>query len=145
MSSKRTRDYQKTKVYRWENKLPTGEWLTFDEIEAYVLTVWEKEGLQWPPFVQKMHKNEKTNAGSATRCHMHFPEEGADEQTILHELAHVMTATAHGHCDGHGPMFVGVYMRLLCEHLATPLFQTMYTAQAAGIDYDLHAKVWIGK
>jgi len=33
---------------------------------------------------------------------------------LLHELAHAMTSHVDGRSDGHGPLFMGVYVNLLC-------------------------------
>jgi hypothetical protein len=74
-----------------------------------------------------------------------LPAHGATEKTILHELAHSMTATHDGYIDAHGPKFVGVYMRLLCHHLSVPLPLLIYSASKAGLDYDIHAKPWCGR
>jgi hypothetical protein len=36
---------------------------------------------------------------------------------VLHELAHAMTSHADGRSDGHGPVFMGVYVRLIVRYL----------------------------
>ena len=36
---------------------------------------------------------------------------------VLHELAHAMTSHADGRSDGHGPVFMGVYVRLIERYL----------------------------
>jgi hypothetical protein len=35
----------------------------------------------------------------------------------LHELAHAMTSHADGRSDGHGPIFVGIYVQLIERYL----------------------------
>ena len=36
---------------------------------------------------------------------------------VLQELAHAMTSHADGRSDGHGPVFMGVYVRLIERYL----------------------------
>jgi hypothetical protein len=38
---------------------------------------------------------------------------------VLHELAHAMTSHADGRPDGHGLIFMGVYVRLIARYLST--------------------------
>lgn len=138
------RDYQKSKVYRWERQLAHGKWVEYNDLQAYVNRIWEAEGLKWPPLVEALHKND-SHAGKADRHYVYFPKAGASEQTILHELGHSMTGTINEHTDGHGPAFVGVYMALLNRHLDVPLIQILYTADKDKVDFDIFAKAWCGK
>ncbi len=141
------RDYQKSRVYSWENQFPRGGHVTFDNLQRYVDCIWHGKlfNLKWPPIVYALAPQERKAIGKGNRASVLFPLEGSTELVILHELAHSMTSTADGHTDAHGPKFVGVYMRLLCEHLNVPLPLLMYSATRAGIDYDIHAKPWCGK
>jgi hypothetical protein len=36
---------------------------------------------------------------------------------LLHELAHAMTSHADGRSDGHGPLFMGIYVQLIARYL----------------------------
>jgi hypothetical protein len=138
------RDYQKAKVYSWESRFPEGRLITFVDATQYVSCIWNAQKLQWPPLVQELPAQDK-HAGKANRQYVMLPAHGATEKTILHELAHSMTATHDGYIDAHGPKFVGVYMRLLCHHLSVPLPLLIYSASKAGLDYDIHAKPWCGR
>jgi len=137
------RDYQKSKVYAWENQFPNGEHLSHSDIPAYVKKVWEVAGLKWPPLVETLHGKDQ-HLGKANRHYVYFSKNGAAELTILHKLAHTMTSTIHNHTDAHGPQFVGVFMRLLVEHLNIPLPLLLFSAQKAGIDFDIYAQAWSG-
>ena len=139
-----SRDSQKSKVYAWENSLNQGVHLPFGAITPYVARVWAGEQLQWPPLVEKLHKN-NGHAGLGGRHRVSFPVSGASELTILHEVAHAMCATINGHSDAHGPTFVGVYIKLLEKHLSIPLPLLLYTAEKFKVKYDLFAKPWCGK
>lgn len=138
------RDFQKSKVYAWENKLFQGVHIPFDKIAAFVAKIWAGERLEWPPLVAELHKN-NGHAGTGARDQVSFPKEGASELTIIHEVTHAMLATIDGHTDGHGPQFVGLYMRLLDKHLNIPLPLLLYTAERFKLKYDLFAKPWCGK
>jgi hypothetical protein len=36
---------------------------------------------------------------------------------LFHEIAHAMTTTSEGHSDGHGPLFLGLYLHLIVRYL----------------------------
>ena len=139
------RDYQKSKVYTWENTLPHKvRYFPIEEIQGYTTRVWHENKLQWPPLVMQLAPQDK-NAGKGSRGCIYFPSYGARELVILHELAHAMTSTYDGYGDAHGPKFLGVYMRLLCNHLDIPLPYLTFTATKAKLDYDITAQPWCGK
>ena len=58
----------------------------------------------------------------------------------LHELAHAMTSTAEGESAGHGPAFVGLYLRLLVRHARMPEAELIASLRAAGIGFDPAAR-----
>jgi len=53
---------------------------------------------------------------------------------VLHELAHAMTSDADGRSDGHGPLFVGVYVQLIVRYLRLDPLTLIASLQAAGIE-----------
>ena len=59
---------------------------------------------------------------------------------LLHELAHAMTSTAEGDNDGHGPRFVGLYLRLLARHARMPEEELARSLRAAGIAFNPEAR-----
>jgi hypothetical protein len=51
---------------------------------------------------------------------------------VLHELAHAMTSHADGRPDGHGLIFMGVYVRLIARYLPLDPQMLMDSLQDAG-------------
>jgi hypothetical protein len=102
------RDYQRQKVYRWENAQlwsnKTGGELTYEEIEV---------------ILKKLKPKAKLKRGrDGTRAHASFwgreitiPAWATTWSVVLHEIAHCLTPSPeHG---AHGPEFVGCYCSLL--------------------------------
>jgi hypothetical protein len=52
---------------------------------------------------------------------------------LLHELAHAMSMTHDGRSDGHGPVFVGLYARLLVRYLRLDETCLLASLREAGI------------
>jgi hypothetical protein len=52
----------------------------------------------------------------------------------LHELAHAMTSHADGRSDGHGPIFMGIYARLIERYLRLDPQMLIASLQDAGIE-----------
>ncbi len=139
------RDSQKQRVYDWENNLPQGEHVAFADIPAYVNRVWKEEGLNWPPLVETLAPQDKKHDGTANRGVLSFRKNGVKELTVLHEIAHAMTMTIDDCSDSHGPAYVGVYMKLLANHLCIPLPLLLYTATKWGVKFDITTMPWSGK
>jgi hypothetical protein len=59
---------------------------------------------------------------------------------VLHELAHAMTSHADGRSDGHGPIFMGVYVRLIERYLRLDPQVLMDSLQDAGIEIARNAQ-----
>ena len=53
---------------------------------------------------------------------------------VLHELAHAMTSHADGRSDGHGPVFMGVYVRLIVRYLRLDPQMLIDSLRDAGIE-----------
>lgn len=131
------RDYQRSKVYAWEHKaVPTGRLVAYADIPDYVARVWAAEGLSYPPLVKPMPKQVTRWAGLGCRDSVWFPERGATERVILHELAHSLTSTLDGDTDRHGAAFVTRYMQLAAKHLpGCSIFVLWFSAEKAGINF----------
>jgi len=130
------RDYQKSKVYKWENKV-VGPWdsqlLTDnDEIQDFINFVWVNEGFQNPPRVKDARKNSRTATGSRTE--VVFPPESKKRWIILHELSHSLNRIGYVECDRHGPNFVKIYVNLLEKHLYMNRLMLLYTLKESKID-----------
>jgi hypothetical protein len=134
-------DYQKSKLYKWEqthvNPVDTA-YVPFDNIQNVVNHIWKEMGLEYPPRVKPMPKQVTKWAGDANRLVIRFPEHGAKTVTIIHELAHSMTADLDGASMQHGPGFVGVYMRLLDKFIpGLNLLVLMHTANEMGVKFNI--------
>ncbi len=139
------RDYQKQRVYNWqEAAAPMGFRLAFADCQAYVNVIWEAAGLKWPPLVVPLDKRNTTVRGKASREKVYLPEV-TYQRVVIHEVAHSMIGTIDGHSDGHGPEFVGMYMKLLDRHMSVSMPKMLYLLSVYKVDYDLFAKPWSGR
>lgn len=134
-----SRDFQRQKVYDWECAcIPKGSFIAFENLESYVNNVWSSEGFKYPPLVKQLSKTDNAS-GRGNREAVWFPEAGSNERIVLHELAHSLTNTVHGHSDRHGPTFVGVYINLLEKYMGVNKLVAWHTAKEAGIQFDMFA------
>jgi hypothetical protein len=78
--------------------------------------IWSDMGLRYPPAVVPLARKASRTIGRADRLAIALGAE-TPSWCLLHELAHAMTSHADGRSDGHGPLFVGVYVRLLERYL----------------------------
>lgn len=134
-------DFQQNLLYRWENEFidKRGQYLKFDEIKPVVDYVWEQEGLKYPPLVDVLHHNDKAEARGC-RNSVWFHPRGTTTKTVLHELAHALTADFEYGTNMHGPDFVGMYMKLLEKYMGYPLPFLMYTAHKIGLKFNILAR-----
>ena len=130
------KDYQRAKVYAWEDKC-VAPWcpgiVSFNAGQLYVDGVWLASQWQRPPRVVSLSKRKYTVKAMATYGEVHLPER-IPGWIILHELAHSLTD------DKHGPNFVGMYIDLLERVEKLSRVMTMYTLKQAGIDFNLGVK-----
>jgi hypothetical protein len=133
------------RCYHWEDKhihARDQSVVPFDQAQSIVDYVWSKAGLTYPPKIRPISKNAKKTRANATRLQIRIPKSGIKTTVLLHEIAHSMTSDALGASDRHGPRFVGVFMRLLCEHIPTfQLTQLMYTAKLESLDFNLDGPI----
>ena len=59
---------------------------------------------------------------------------------VLHELAHAMTSHADGRSDGHGPLFMGVYLQLIVRYLRLDPRILIDSLRDAGIEITRDAR-----
>lgn len=138
------RDYQKTKVYRWEDRIVgprDTKSITIEVAKVIVVYVWDRAGLKYPPKVELLPAQTTTKAGCATRAKIQLLP-NIRTWIVLHEVAHSMNSTNDTESVGdlHGPNYVGLYMKLLAEHDIVPLPLLMYTATEAKIDFNFEAR-----
>ncbi|APH74131.1 hypothetical protein [Aquibium oceanicum] len=122
-------DYQKSRVYRWEDiyiKPRDQSQVPFDAIQPIVNHVWPTPH---PPIVRPF----AGNGGRGHRLRVRFPTTAPTPTwVILHEVAHALT-----HGDKHGPDFVGAYMQLLNRYLAIDLPFLYHTARISNVQYSV--------
>ena len=137
------RDFQKSKLYAWENAVVeprTNLTIPFERAQLFVDGVWLSLGFQGPPRVELISPRATVTVAKACRMAVRIPRV-TPAWVILHELAHSINKRhdkapgASVACDGHGPKFVGIYIRLLDKVLNIPLCLTMYSLEKHGLKY----------
>ena len=130
------------RLYAWEDRAVAPRdrsRVPFAQLQALVDHVWAAEGLRFPPRVRPLPKQARATVARATRLAIEAPPE-LPSWVLLHELAHAMTSTAEGGNDGHGPRFIGLYLRLLARHARMPEDELARSLRAAGIAFDPEAR-----
>jgi hypothetical protein len=90
--------------------------LPFPAAQAMVDAIWSDMGLRYPPAVAPLSTKATATIGRADRLSILLADR-TPSWCVLHELAHAMTSHADGRSDGHGPLFMGVYVRLIVRYL----------------------------
>jgi hypothetical protein len=135
------KDYQRSKVYRWEDEAiapRSTRNLSFTDFQGFVDGIFLAHGWFFPPKVRPIRKTSKTLARGG-RHELLLPREGCPDWVVLHELAHTCTITVDEDCDEHGADFMGIYLKLLDKVLDIPLPYTMFTLQGKHIKFNLAA------
>jgi len=149
MTRRDTSDYQRSAVYRWEDKhvhsKDTGT-IPFDQAQAIVDFVWARAGLSYPPKIRELARNARCTAANATRLNINIPIVGIRSTILLHEIAHSMTSDAASkRTHAHRPRFVGVFMNLLCDLIPTfNLDELKSTATADGVEFSFEGPIHEG-
>jgi hypothetical protein len=94
--------------------------------------IWTDMGLQFPPCVEKLPGQASATLASATRLSIFLPAQ-IPSWCLLHELAHAMTSDVDGSSDGHGPIFMGVYLKLIARYLRLDPDRILESAAVDGI------------
>jgi hypothetical protein len=106
--------------------------LLFPDAQAVVDAIWSDMGLRYPPAVAPLPRQASATIASANRLSIMLGDQ-TPSWCVLHELAHAMTSHADGRSDGHGPIFMGVYVRLIERYLRLDPQVLMDSLQDAGI------------
>lgn len=104
----------------------------FPAAQAMVAAIWSDCGLRYPPEVEPLPRHATATIARADRLAVCLSER-TPSWCLLHELAHAMTTTVDGRSDGHGPIFIGVYVRLLVRYLRLDEAELRRSLQHAGI------------
>ena len=113
------RDQQRSRVYAWEDRVVAPcdpSTVAFAGAQGMVDAIWSEMGLLYPPRVERLPAQARCRIADADRLTIRLPQ-SVPSWCLLHELAHAMTTTADGESDGHGPVFVGMYVQLLARYL----------------------------
>ncbi len=122
-------------LYAWEDAVvaPRDRSLVpFARLQALVDHVWAAEGRRWPPRIRPLPKQARRIVARASRTAIEAPAE-LPSWVLLHEIAHALTAEVDGTHAGHGPAFVGAYLRLLERHARMDRAVLEATLTEAGI------------
>lgn len=135
-------DPQRRKLYAWEDREVAprdASRVPFARLQSLVDHVWVQEGLTWAPLVRPLTKRARRTVARATRMAIEAPEELAT-WVLLHELAHAMSSTADERSDGHGPIFVGLYLKLLVDYARMPREALEASLRKARLEWDPAAR-----
>ena len=125
-------------LYAWEDAEVAPRDLSlvpFAQLQALVDHVWAGEGLRFPPKVRPLPRQARRTVARATRTAIEAPE-ALPTWVLLHEIAHALTSTAEEESDGHGPAFVGMYLRLLVRYARMDAAALAASLRRAGIAFD---------
>ena len=90
--------------------------IAFSAAQAMVDAIWSDMDLRYPPAVDRLSRRATATIASANRLSLSLPDR-TPAWCLLHEIGHVMSTTVEGRSDGHGPVFMGLYVRLLVRYL----------------------------
>jgi hypothetical protein len=107
--------------------------LVFSSAQAVVDAIWLDMGLRYPPAIVPLSRRATATMACANRLSIWLADR-TPSWCVLHELAHAMTSDADGRSDGHGPIFVGVYVRLIERYLRLDTWTLIDSLQDAGIE-----------
>ena len=136
------RDWQRSRVYAWENRViaPRDRSLVpFPAAQGMVNAIWSETGLRYPPRVEPLPAQARTRVADADRLTLRLPRL-APSWHLLHELAHSMSTTHDGRSDGHGPVFMGIYLQLLGRYLRLDEVELLQSLAVAGIQAHANAR-----
>ena len=133
----RLRDRQRQRVYASEERIVTPcdpTTLPFPATWAMVDAIWSDMGLRYPPEVVPLPCQAARTVGRADRLLVALAEK-TPSWCLLHELAHAMIIRADGRTDGHGPIFMGIYVWLLERYLRLDVQFLSASLREAGIEF----------
>ncbi len=135
-------DRQRARVYAWEDQVVAPDdpsVIPFPAAQGMVDAIWSEMGLLYPPRVEPLPAQTRCRIADANRLRIRLPP-STPSWCLLHELAHAMTTTQDGQSDGHGPIFVGVYVQLLTRYLRLEPPKVLESLATAGVQVRLEAR-----
>jgi hypothetical protein len=138
---KTNRDFQRSRVYAWENRVVAprdSSFVSFPEAQSMVNAIWSEQGLKHAPKVEPLSPQATATVASGGRLSIFLPEQ-TPSWCLLHEIAHSMTSTMDGESDGHGGLFMGVYVRLLARYLRLDPTELVVSVRSENIQIEPNA------
>jgi hypothetical protein len=129
------RDRQRRRVYAWEDREVAPRdpsTVPFAAAPGMVAAIWADLGLRYPPAVDRLPGQARSTIAAANRLALRLPAQ-TPSWCLLHELAHALSSTHEGRTDGHGPVFMGLYVQLLARYLRLDAAALLRSLAAAGI------------
>ncbi len=114
-------------------------YVAFATAQGMVDAIWADLGLRYPPLVERLPHQARRTVASANRLALYLPA-ATPEWCLLHELAHAMSTHADGVSDGHGPVFVGLYVKLLVRYVRLDESDLLASLSKAGIEVVRNAR-----
>ena len=112
--------------------------IAFASAQGMVDAIWSDMGLRHPPAVERLSRHATATLASADRLSLCLPAL-TPAWCLLHEIAHAMSTTHDRHSDGHGPLFMGLYVRLLVRYLRLDEAWLLASLREAGISVERDA------
>jgi hypothetical protein len=106
--------------------------IAFRAAQSMVDAIWSDMDLRYPPAVERLSRRATATVASANRLSLFLPDR-TPAWCLLHEIAHAMSTTVDGRSDGHGPIFSGLYVKLLVRYLRLSETSLLASLQDAGI------------
>lgn len=138
----RVHDCQRARVYRWEDAVVAVSDISvvpFASAQGMVDAIWSELGLRYPPKVERLPRQARRLQADGSRLRLRLPAT-TPSWLLLHEVAHALSSTEDGASDGHGPIFMGLYVQLLTRYLRLSAPTLIQSATDAGIAIDPKAR-----
>ena len=129
-------DRQRASVYAWEDAViakADSSVVPYAAAQGMVDAIWSELGLLYPPKVERLPRQARRLQADGSRLRLRLPQV-IPSWLLLHEMAHALSSTEDGRSDGHGPVFMGLYVRLLARYLRMLAATLIQSAITAGID-----------
>jgi hypothetical protein len=101
--------------------------------------IWSDTDPRYPPAVERLSRRATTTVASANRLAICLPDR-TPAWCLLREIAHALSMTHDGRSDGHGPVFMGLYVRLLVRYLRLDEPSLLASLRDAGISIAREAR-----
>ena len=104
-----------------------------------VAAIWSDMELRHPPAVERLPRQATATLASANRLSLFLPDR-IPAWCLLHEIAHAMSTMHDGRSAGHGPIFMGLYARMLIRYLRFDEAGLLASVREASISIDRDAR-----